>query len=69
MSTTANVNQLLDELARSRFFGTLEIKLEAGLVVLLRKTETLKLSTTKSFPEHCRDNRGDKNVLRRKELY
>ncbi len=45
MSTTASVSQLLDELARSRFFGTLEIKLEAGRVVLLRKTETLKPSS------------------------
>ena len=49
MSTTVNVSQLLDELARSRFFGTLEIKLEAGRVVLLRKTETLK---------PCSDNYG-----------
>ncbi len=49
MSTTTNVKQLLDELARSRFFGTLEIKLEAGRVVLLRKTETLK---------PCSDNYG-----------
>ncbi len=50
MSTAAtSVTQLLDELVRSRFYGTLEIKLEAGRVVLLRKTETLK---------PCSDNYG-----------
>jgi hypothetical protein len=32
----------LRELERLRFFGTLEIKFEAGTVVLLKKTETIK---------------------------
>jgi hypothetical protein len=45
--------ETLCELERARFFGTLEIKFEAGHVVLLRKTETIKPSL-----EHCRDHRG-----------
>jgi hypothetical protein len=46
--------QTLCELERVRFFGTLEIKFEAGRVVLLRKTETIKPTL-----EHCRNSRGD----------
>ena len=41
---------LLAELEQSRFYGSVEIKFEAGRVVLLRKTETIK-------PDY-RDNRG-----------
>jgi len=33
---------LLDQLRRENFYGSLEIKLEAGEVVLLKKTETIK---------------------------
>ncbi len=47
------VQQLLTELARQRFYGSLEIKFEAGKVVLLRKTETIKPTV-----QNCRDNRG-----------
>jgi len=36
------VTKILAELERQRFYGTLEIKFEAGRIVLLRKTETLK---------------------------
>ena len=46
------IQALLQEMARRRFYGSLEIKLEAGKVVLLRKTETVKL-----FADDCRDNR------------
>ena len=45
------LNQLLADLERQRFYGSVKIKFEAGRVVLVRKTETIK-------PEHCRDNRG-----------
>jgi hypothetical protein len=51
-----NINELLTELARQRFYGSLEIKFEAGKVVLLRKTETIKPTV-----EDCRNNRGYKN--------
>ena len=44
---------LLAELEHSRFYGSVEIKYEAGRVVLLRKTETIK-------PDF-RDNRGTSN--------
>jgi hypothetical protein len=46
------VTDLLIRLERERFYGSLELKLEAGQIVLIRKTETLK-----PFCEH-RDNRG-----------
>ncbi len=48
-----SVVQLLTELERQRFYGSLEIKFEAGKVVLLRKTETIKPTV-----ENCRTNRG-----------
>ena len=48
------VNDLLRSLERSRFFGTVELKFEAGRVVLIRKTETLKPSA-----DDRRDNRGE----------
>jgi len=52
------VEQILNELSRERFYGTLEIKLESGKVVLLRKTETIKpVATTGDY----RDNRGRTN--------
>ncbi len=41
---------ILKELERERFYGSLEIKFEAGRVVLIRKTETIK-------PNNHRDNR------------
>ncbi len=47
------LDTVLTELERSRFYGSLEIKYEAGRVVLLRKTETIKPTG-----ENCRDNRG-----------
>lgn len=48
-----SLDQLLLELERQRFYGSLEIKLEGGKVVLLRKTETIKPTE-----ENRRDNRG-----------
>ena len=36
------VAQILRELESTSFYGTLEFKFEAGRVVLLRKTETIK---------------------------
>ena len=47
------VDDLLKELERNRFYGSLELKLEAGRVVLLRKTETIKPE-----PGNHRNNRG-----------
>jgi hypothetical protein len=51
------VNDILRSLEQSRFFGTLELKFEAGRVVLLRKTETIKPKS-----EAGRDNRGANDV-------
>ena len=47
------LDQLLADLEKQRFYGSLEIKFEAGKVVLLRKTETIKPTV-----ENCRTNRG-----------
>jgi hypothetical protein len=46
--------ETLCELERQRFFGTLEIKFEAGRVVLMRKTETIKPTL-----ENYRNTRGN----------
>jgi len=51
------VAEILTELERKRFYGTVEIKFEAGHAVLLRKTETIK-------PENYRNNRGEQNEQR-----
>jgi hypothetical protein len=39
-----NVVTMLRQLEAARFYGSLEIKFEAGRVVLLRKTESIKPS-------------------------
>ena len=55
--STNVLQETIQELARQRFYGSLEVKLEAGRVVLLRKTETIK-------PDDHRDNRGERNEYR-----
>lgn len=52
----SSVEQVVAELTQARFYGSLEIKFEAGKVVLLRKTETIRPN-----PEDYRNNRGDKH--------
>jgi hypothetical protein len=47
---------LLRNLIDSGFWGSLEIKFEAGTAVLVRKTETLKPNSG-----NRRSNRGDEN--------
>jgi hypothetical protein len=49
------VGSLLAALQVQRFYGSLELKLEAGRVVLIRKTETIKPTSD------YRDNRGTGN--------
>ena len=46
------IEKVIKEIETRRFFSTLVIKFEAGRVVLIRKSETLK-------PNDCRDNPGD----------
>jgi len=47
-----NITEILRELESNRFYGSVEIKFEAGRIILLRKTETIK-------PNDYRDNRGE----------
>ncbi len=47
--------KLLRQLEVSRFFGSVEVKFEAGQVVVVKKTETIK-------PNNCRDSRGASNA-------
>lgn len=54
---TPSLQTLIADLQRERFFGSLEIKFEAGKVVLLRKTEVLKPTA-----ENCREARGSNDV-------
>ena len=49
------IDQMLRDLQGSRFYGSLEFKLEAGRIVLLKKTETIK-------PTDYRISRGDTNA-------
>jgi hypothetical protein len=37
-----DIPELLAELASTSFYGALELKFEAGVIVLIRKTETFK---------------------------
>ena len=49
----------MEQLQRQQFYGSLEIKLEAGRIVLLRKTETIKHTGS-----NHRDSRGNLNEQR-----
>lgn len=55
-----SVTSILEELETSRFYGSLEIKFEAGRVVLMKKIETIKPLLT-----NYRDNRGMKDEQER----
>lgn len=45
--------EMLRQLELGRFYGSVELKFEAGHVVLLKKTETIK-----PMQPSCGDNRG-----------
>lgn len=47
------LQELLSQLERQRFYGAVEVKFEAGRVVLVRKTETIKPADA-----NYRTNRG-----------
>lgn len=47
----SSVELLLREYERDRLYGSVEIKFEAGKVVLMKRSETIKPA--------LRDNRGD----------
>ena len=44
----------IEQLERQEFYGSVELKFEAGRIVLIRKTETIK-------PNDHRNNRGANN--------
>jgi hypothetical protein len=51
------IGDLLKELERNRFYGSLEVKFESGKVVLIRKSETFKPTL-----ENYGKNRGSDHV-------
>ncbi len=55
MDTIAEITKVLRDLEQRRFYGGLEIKIESGNVVLIRKTETLK-------PNNFRNIRGEERA-------
>ena len=60
VQSEATVESIIAELKRTHFYGSLELKLEAGLVVLIRKSETIRPTTNRN-----RENRGiDCNGIR-----
>jgi hypothetical protein len=52
------IGDLLEELQAGRFYGSVEVKFEAGRIVLIRKTETYKPTPENS---NYRNNRGSEN--------
>ena len=50
-----DMNQTLRELAKSGFYGAIEIKLEAGRIVLIRITENYKPQMER--PRHAENER------------
>ena len=50
----SRIDGFLHELQEQKFFGSVELKFEAGRIVLLRKTETLK-----PLDKTCRNSRGE----------
>lgn len=39
--------ELIEKLMDNKFYGSLELKMEAGRIVLIRKTESIKLESLK----------------------
>lgn len=39
--------ELIEKLIDNKFYGSLELKMEAGRIVLIRKTESIKLESLK----------------------
>ena len=37
------LNKLISDLVKNNFYGSLEIKMEAGNITIVRKTESIKL--------------------------
>jgi hypothetical protein len=54
-TTLSDIHQLLVQLGRVRFYGSLEIKLEAGRVVLLKKTDQLGRLSRDDTSIHLRE--------------
>ncbi len=51
-----DIPQMIHELVRHKFYGSVQLNFEAGTLVLIRKTETFKPSTRDS-----RNSRGTAN--------
>ncbi len=49
----SSLTEIIRQVERSDFYGTLEIKFEAGQIILFRKTETIKCSEPQREVRHC----------------
>jgi hypothetical protein len=42
--TLQQLTKILEDLTINKFYGSVEVKLEAGKIVIIKKTESIKLS-------------------------
>lgn len=57
---TREIENIINGLERERFYGSLELRFENGRITVMRKSQTIKPSTTQDY----RDNRGADHVGR-----
>ena len=58
----ADLDALLDDMQQRRLYGSIEVKIEAGKIVLLRKTETFLANTIER-------NRGNEHVYNKQSSH
>jgi hypothetical protein len=60
------VPEMLQDLEKDRFFGTVELVVQGGHVVIVRKTETFKVFEDKIFSVRDQRERQEGNDLKRR---
>ena len=55
---TTDVPTLLTELRAQNFYGSLELKFEAGRIVLIKKSETIKPTEPTFTTKHSENSNG-----------
>jgi len=61
VQSEATVESIIAELKRTHYWGSLELKFESGLLVLLRKSETLKLNNFNQRSNRYENNEHNRN--------